>query len=186
MSETMPNVQPKVQMQFAVAPQQMADVSGAVEIALNTALAVTAESMGLHSPQLVADLVRAGDRAASEYLHYNLAGEIGKMVGAWDGDVQAAYLCNYEATPEDWALGEVRSPLVHMLLVVGRKTSALQSLLEAVDNCLVLIYRDLIERPELTHLLDVQVVDREDVRNRRGYGALLASLYNRPIPVWTR
>jgi hypothetical protein len=39
---------------------------------------------------------------------------------------------------------------------------------------------------QLKYLLDVQVIDAEDVEKRRGYAALLTSLYNRPIRVWER
>jgi hypothetical protein len=38
----------------------------------------------------------------------------------------------------------------------------------------------------LEHVLDVQVIDDEDVRDRRGYGALLKSIYQPPIQVWRR
>jgi len=35
-------------------------------------------------------------------------------------------------------------------------------------------------------VLDVQVVDDGDVKNRTAYGALLSSLFQRPIKVWDR
>jgi hypothetical protein len=39
---------------------------------------------------------------------------------------------------------------------------------------------------QLAHLLDVQIVDDADVKNRVGYGAMLSSLHHRPIQVWER
>jgi hypothetical protein len=62
----------------------------------------------------------------------------------------------------------------------------LDSLVEALDRALVQHYADLIGQHQLAHLLDVQVIDDADVKNRVGYGAMLSSLYQRPIQVWKR
>ncbi len=167
-------------------PEYVGDVTSAVEAAVESALAVTAERLGLRNAQAVEELLRQGDRAATEYFHYNLATEIGRKLGEWDADVQGAYLCDYDATPLDLAFDETRSPLIHLILVVERKTAALGALLAAVDNALVLLYRDLTGRTELAHLLDVQAVDPEEIRNRIGYGAFFSSLHYRPVPLWTR
>jgi hypothetical protein len=73
-----------------------------------------------------------------------------------------------------------------LIVWAKRKTSALDSLVEALNRALVQRYAELIGPSQLAHLLDVQVVNDADVDNRVGYGALLSSLRNRPIKVWER
>ena len=68
----------------------------------------------------------------------------------------------------------------------GRKTGALNSLVEALDGALAQQLFHLLGRGPRAHVLDVQIVDDTDVQNRTGYGALLSSLYHRPIKVWER
>jgi hypothetical protein len=77
-------------------------------------------------------------------------------------------------------------PLLHLIAWTQRKTVALNSLAEALDRALVQNYAELIEAPELAHLLDMQVVDDADVKNRVGYGTLFSSLHYRPIQIWER
>jgi hypothetical protein len=73
-----------------------------------------------------------------------------------------------------------------LIVWAKRKTSALDSLVEALNRALVQRYAELIGPSQLAHLLDVQIVNDADVKNRVGYGALLSSLRNRPIKVWER
>jgi hypothetical protein len=84
------------------------------------------------------------------------------------------------------SLGEKQTSLIHLIAWAERKTSALDSLVEALDRALVQHYADLIGQHQLAHLLDVQVIDDADVKNRVGYGAMLSSLYQKPIQVWKR
>ena len=76
--------------------------------------------------------------------------------------------------------------IIHLIVWAQRKTGALNSLVAALDRALVQSYADLIGMRQLTHLLDVQVIDDADVENRVGYGAMLSSIHHRPIQVWER
>lgn len=74
-----------------------------------------------------------------------------------------------------------------MLRYSTRRTGALESLVTALDRALLIQrYAEVIGTRHLAHLLDVQIVDDDDVRNRVGYGAMLSSLHNRPIRIWER
>jgi hypothetical protein len=73
-----------------------------------------------------------------------------------------------------------------MIVWTKRKTGALNSLVEALDRAFAQSYANLMGESRLAHILDVQVVDDVDVKNRTGYGALLSSVYHRPIQVWER
>jgi len=104
-----------------------------------------------------------------------------------DENVKAVYVVDYDATPQDLCFGEATpTSLIHLLVWAERKTGALDSLVAALGLALAQRYADLTGRPRLTHLLDVQVIDDADVKNRVGYGALLSSLHHRPIQVWKR
>ena len=60
------------------------------------------------------------------------------------------------------------------------------ALVAAIDCALVHSYRDLASAPELTNLLDVQVVSDRDMSKRSGYGALFSSVHHRPVMLWER
>jgi hypothetical protein len=53
-----------------------------------------------------------------------------------------------------------------------------------LNRALAQSYAQLIGPSQLQHILDAQIIDDADVENRVGYGALLNSLYRRPLKVW--
>ena len=96
-------------------------------------------------------------------------------------------MVDYDATSEDICFGVDRGiEPIHVIIQVERKTRALEALVEALDRALVQSYAKLITQAELEHILDAQLVDGEDIKKRVGYGALLSSLYRKPLQVWER
>jgi hypothetical protein len=77
-------------------------------------------------------------------------------------------------------------PLVHLIVWTGRKTAALRAFIGVLDRALTQTYADLLGKPQVTSLLDVQVIDDDDVERRAGYGALLGSIHHRPMQIWAR
>ncbi len=145
------------------------------------------DKSNLPSPQASLERARQGDRDALEYCHYQLAQQVAEALGALDDNVQSVSLYEFEATPEDRAFGENPDSLpIHLLVWVDRKTSALSSLVAALDRALVKDYAEMVGPRRLGHVLDVQVIDADDVESRRGIAALLYSLYNRPLRLWER
>jgi hypothetical protein len=131
--------------------------------------------------------LKAGDTQAHSYFQYALAEEVGDALGALDEHVEAVYLFDYEATPEDVAFSETHSPpLVHVLILTQRKTEALQALVSMLDRALAQGYAGRMHLERLQHLLDVQIIDAGDVEQNVGYGALLRSIHHRPLRVWKR
>ena len=174
-------------VEFTEPPLQLPDVASIAEAALVKALEFCAQKMGFDSHQAVIDRLQQGDKTACGYCHYSLAKQMAESLGTLDENIKAVYICDYDATPEDLCFGEaMQASLVHLIVWAQRKTGALNSLIAALDRALVQSYTDLIGMRQLTHLLDVQVIDDADVENRVGYGAMLSSIHHRPIQVWER
>ncbi len=188
MAEIFPTKQTGVvDVEFAASPFRLPDAASTIETALTQALEFCAQKMGVDDAQAVIDRLRQGDSTACRYCHYSLAKQVGESLGALDENVKAVYSVDYDATPEDTCFGEAMpTSLIHILVWAERKTGALDSLVTALDLALVQCYADVIGTRQLAHLLDVQVIDDADVKNRIGYGAMLSSLYQRPIQVWER
>jgi len=170
---------------FSVAlAQNVSEVSVAAERILDEAVAFCAQKMHA-SPEAVVEQLRQGERTARNYYDYGLAKGIAAFLGEVMEDAKGIFLCSYDATPEDLCFGEA-SPLIHLIVWVGRKTAALDSLISALDQAVLRVHAGRISAPPLKNLLDVQVVDDADVEGRVGYGAMLSSASNRPICIWTR
>jgi hypothetical protein len=46
-------------------------------------------------------------------------------------------------------------------------------------------YNELLGTRQVTHLLDIQIVDDDNIAQRTGYGKLLSSVY-KPLRIWKR
>jgi len=166
---------------------RLPDADSVAEVALAQALEFCAQKVGLAGRQAVVEHLRQGDSNTCKYCNYSLAKQVAESIGTLDENIKAIYVADYDATPEDLCFGEKAQPSpIHLIAWVERKTSALDSLVEALNRALVQHYADMIGTSQLTYLLDVQAVNDDDVKNRVGYGALLSSLRNRPIKIWER
>ena len=184
---TADKVKPQTEVEVAVPQLRLPDADSTAEITLSEALQFCIQKMGLPGRQAIVERLRQGDRNACKYCRYSIAKHIAQSLGSLDTNVKAAYVVDYDATPEDLCFCEgTQDSLVHLIVWAERKTSALGALVEALDRALVQRYADEIGTPKLAHLLDVQVVDDADVKSRVGYGAMLSSLHQRPIQVWER
>ena len=166
---------------------RLSDAESTAEIVLTQAMEFCALKMGLSSSQDVLVRLRQGDSDACGYCHYSVARQVAASLGELDENVKSVYVIDYDATPEDLCFGkEAKTLPIHLIVWAERKTKALDSLVESLDNALVQHYTNLTGPCKLAQMLDVQIVDDADVRNRVGYGAMLSSLYQRPIQVWER
>jgi hypothetical protein len=162
------------------------DAVGAADTALATALDFCTQKMGLNTADGALLQVRAGNPEARSYFEYGLSKGLAEHISALDQEVTAVYLYEDEATPEDIIFGQAKPSLIHLIIWAQRKTGALDSLLVALERAVSQRYTEMLELPELTYLLDVQIVDDAEVKARVGYGSLLNSLHLRPLPVWKR
>jgi len=162
------------------------DPAGTVESVVNRALKNSADKMGFSNIKALVDCIKKGDPTACSYCHYNVAKELGEVLGIWDKDIKAVYAFGYDDNTTSEECYEDMSPstLVHMIIWVGRKTNALKALGESMDRAMVQHQRRLLGLKELEHALDIQIIDDDDVKNRKGYAALLKSIYQTPVQVW--
>ncbi|MFO7741295.1 MAG: hypothetical protein R6X31_03175 [Anaerolineae bacterium] len=171
----------------AAAPFRWPDASSAAKVVLDEGLAFCTRKAGLKDREKVMERLREGDPTVCRYCRYGLAKKVAESLGSLDDNVKSVYALDYDATPEDRSFSsEAQTSPIHLIVWVARKTTALEALVRALDRALVQEYANMIDAPQLAHLLDVQVVDDADVENRTGYGALLSSVHNRPIQVWER
>jgi hypothetical protein len=134
--------------------------------------------------------LRQGRCDVCDYLRYSLAKQIGDYLGQMDPTVRAVYVFEAEPAEIEGSLPCRRTGASGISLIawVDRKTAALSALVAALEADLAR-GRHRIGCASATpgcYFLDVHMVDDADVRERRGYGALVNGLYVRPVEVWTR
>ena len=166
-------VKTKTDVEHSVPQFQLPYPGDMARIVSNQALEFCAQKMGLLGDRsAAADRLQQGDDNACQYYRYSIAKQVAESLAALDKNLKAAYITDYDATPQDLCFNKGNQmPLIHMIVWVERKTKALASLVEGLDRALAQRYADVVGLPRLTHLLDVQVVDDEDVHGRIGYGA---------------
>lgn len=163
------------------------DADSTAETVIHGALDFCAQKMGLDNAQMVLDHLGERDKEACGYCQYSIAKQVGDSLGALDQNIKAVYILDFDAVPGDICFAEASTGmLIHLIVWSERKTSALDSLVAALDRALAHSYGKLLNMGKLEFVLDVQVVDDSDVENRVGYGAMLSSLHQRPIQVWKR
>lgn len=163
------------------------DAASTAESAINRAIEFCAARLRVSDYGVVIERLCQHDARACEYCQYSLAQQVGAALGALDEHVKAVYVLDYDATPEDVVFGqEPETPLIHMILRVERKTNALKSLIDALDRALMQAYAQILGATGRQHLLDVQIVTEDEVSQRRGYGAMLSSIHQRPLCIWER
>ena len=122
-----------------------------------------------------------------QYFRHALAHEIAQVLGTYDQHVQAVYLfdesINPDAETEDY-LPHV-DLTIHLLLEVTSNSAALGSFITSLDRGLT---EELREMPTkfsgYTSFLDIIPITKQAIQERRGYAALLSSIYARPRKVW--
>lgn len=149
-----------------------------------------AEKLGHGDVQRTLTALGRGDCVACDYVRYGLAQEIAEYLGSMDGSIKAVYTFEPEyATGVDGTIGRPGfSPAISMIAWVDHKSAALSSVVDMLTEAVAQEMRQL-ECPKANALcrrLDVKVVDDDEVQSRLGYGALVNSLYVRPLEVWHR
>lgn len=158
---------------------------------VDDALALCAARVGLKDKEQAEDALRRGDCSVCEQMRNGLTQKVAEYLGSVDSTVQAVYSYESEyATQMDEALPPRPnlSPGLSLIARVSRKSAALSSVVASMRSALAEEHRRLgCPKADATCCeLDVVVVDEDEVQKRTGYGALVNSLYVRPIEVWRR
>jgi hypothetical protein len=165
--------------------------NGIVTSMLEKALEFCTDKAGLNGKEQAREALREGDCCVCEYLRYALAQGVAEYLGSVDGTVEAVY--TYEPDYATGANGSVPdrpnlSPGFNLIARVSRKSAALSSVVASVGSALAEeCGRFACPKANAScYELDVKVVDENEVRRRTGYGALVGSLYVRPLEIWRR
>jgi len=158
---------------------------------LEEAIEFCSRKTGLKDREMVLEAMRNGDCSVCEYLRYGLAGKMAEYLGSVDDTVRAVYTYEPEyATGVEgtFARESARLPGINLIVWASRKNAALSSVVASVRSGLIGEYRQLgcPRANALCYEIDVEVTDDDEVQRRTGYGALISSLYVRPIEVWRR
>jgi len=153
---------------------------------IEEALSFCAAKKGTGANEKALDALLRGDCSACGYVRYGLAKVIAQYLGSIDDTIRAVYLYEPEyATDEEMARLSVG---INLLAWVERESAALNSIIAGLDTVLMGERKRLL-CPDATaecFSLDVKVADDDEVRRRRGYGALVNSVFVRPTKVWER
>ena len=155
------------------------------------ALEFCAEKVGLKDKEQARRVLLTGDCCACEYLRYALAQKMAEYMASVDDTITAVYIFEPEqATGGDAAIPSHPrlSPGFNLIVRVSRKSAALSSVVASLRAALAAEFARLgcPKANALCSALEVGVVDEDEVEKRTGYGALINSLYVRPIEVWHR
>jgi len=153
---------------------------------IEEALVFCAAKTDAETKEKALDAVLQGDCSACGYVRYGLAKGLAQYLGSIDETIKAVYVYEPEyATDDEMAR---LSFGINLLAWVGRKSAALNSIVAGLDAALMEERKRLL-CPESTaecFSLDIKVADDDEVRRRRGYGALVNSIFVRPTKVWER
>ena len=158
---------------------------------LEEALEFCAEKSGFNGKDKALKALGGGDCCVCEYLRYSLSKSVAEYLGSMDDGITAVYTHEpeYASGADTLGAGQSRAhPGLNLIVRVNRKSAALSSVVASLGAVLAEELKQL-GCPNATVLcreLDVKLADEQDVQKRIGYGALIDSLYVRPIEIWHR
>jgi hypothetical protein len=163
---------------------------GDVPTMLDDALRATA-AKSRQSPKEMLEAMRGGDCATCDAVRYRLAETVAEYLSVTDPGVKAVYLYEPEyATGADSAVIErpSLSPGISMIVWSERKSAALSAVVASLSSRLAEEAEHLTcpKANALCWKLDAHIVDDQQVQANSGYGALINSLYVRPVELWHR
>ncbi len=163
----------------------------AIQEMVQSALAFSAEKAELSAAREVRREIAAGDCTVCEYLRYGLSKELGQYLGTIDRSVQAVYAYEPEYAAGVLHLDSAGPGIdrgINLIVSVDRKNHALDSIVASLEDAVKEGVRPLLcsKANGSCLALDVKVVDGDELASRRGYGALVSSVYVAPMRLWSR
>lgn len=168
------------------------EILAATKMAMDTALEFCIEKTYLENKEAFIEARQRGDCSVCEYFRYGLAKGVAEFLGSMDKQAKAIYIYDTIDSSPTWDSRVPDKPNlssgVHLIVWTTRKSPALSTLVDSITRTVAEESRR-ISCPNanaLCHQIDITIVDDHEVNNRIGYGALVHSLYVRPIEIWHR
>jgi hypothetical protein len=163
----------------------------AIQDMVQSALAFSAEKAELPAAREARREIADGGCTICEYLRYGLSKELGQYLGTIDRSVQAVYAYEPEYAAGVLHLDSAGPGIdqgINLIVSVDRKNHALNSIVASLEDAVKEGVRPLLcsKANGSCFALDVKVVDGEELETRRGYGALVSSVYVAPMRLWSR
>jgi len=124
-----------------------------------------------------------------EYLKFEIAAGIALEIGVNDAHVQRVHYFDPYQNPDAETEAELPfDPTINLLVEVGSNSPALKAYIEVLDNALTNAMRDLPDSPLRVgeSLTNVIFITEDDIQNRRGYVAVIGSIYTPHRKIWER
>ena len=176
----------RVEIGPSVFSARLPDAAEVAQQFLTQALNYSVDRMGWKQAEPLAEAVRR-NASALAFFRYSLAEQTARYIGSLDENIKSIHYYDDDGVSED--VGDqpgTSTCQIHLVAWVSRRTDALQSLAAALNRALATACMNTFDCFPTIHILDLQVADDEDVRQRVGYGALLTSIHNAPLEIWQR
>lgn len=152
------------------------------------ALAAARNKLGIAGVnQSLTALFKRGDFV--DYFKYELATRTARELAANDERVHAIYIYDPSSNPDcEAGIYPSIDMSVHLLVQVSIPSAALETFIDSLDSALTATMKELL--PEIferrNFILNATIISEQDVKLRRGYAALLSSLFAPPLKIWQR
>jgi len=174
-----------IDAQFITAEAEIADIQEVTTIFRDKAIeyAVSRSSV----PGRKEDLQTLSQKQEFlSHLKCGLAKGVGDFLSQNDVQVKEVYLFEPEANPDvESGVLPTLDATVHLLVLIGTPSAALEALISALDRALTQSLKDstIPVYAKYRSVLDVIPITAEDVKQRRGFASLLTSIFTPPLRV---
>jgi len=122
---------------------------------------------------VISDL-RSGDSQVHSVFRYALAGEISRHLAGHFDEIKAAYLFGSAAKDSAGTMSDL-----DIIFVTRRKNKNLSHAVEELNSQVLRGYKKLIgnNASAMNNLLDINIVNEKDVKNKKGYASLINSIH---------
>ncbi len=143
--------------------------------------------MSLQDADIMVDLLRRGDPVAHHAYEPALARNVAEYLSHLDSGIQAVYRYECPGGGKSRGHDEIGArPAIHLVVLARQRTAALISVLAALNRALTQTFADRWGAKEVTHVLNVCVIEDADTRNEASYTSLVFPPHLEPVPVWQR
>jgi predicted nucleotidyltransferase len=148
----------------------------------NNALSFCCEKSNLKAHQIL-NLLHLGNNWVHSTFRYGLAKQVAFYLNEVTNNIKAVYV--YGTILEDKASF---TSDIDMIIHSKNKNTDLSLVIKNLDKEILKYYKGLMngQCEGMGHMLDIHIVDDEEIDQRRGYGAVITSLANHPIRIWTQ